>query len=121
MKKVLDFLYANIPRSFVNLVLTMDVRFVEELNKGGPFCSLMHSQTCPCAGFPSDTDRTILNEYIPQYQSNLVDLINSGIYDGRDDFTVVIQPFMAHTPLPMDGNSPDYSYFSTDCFHFSGM
>lgn len=119
VKKVLDFLYENVPRTFVNLVLVLDVRFVEELNKGGSFCQLMHSRTCPCGAFPTDADRALLNEYVPKYQELLVDLVNSGIYDTRDDFTVVIQPFLAHTPLPMDGDLPDYSYFSTDCFHFS--
>jgi phospholipase B1 len=123
IQTTLDFFHANIPRALVNLVLVLDVRDVEKLNAGGPVCSLLHSNTCPCAAFPpTPEDRVILNEWIPLYQSKLVDLVNTGRYDTKPDFTVVVQPFMAHTPLPLQPNGePDYNYFAPDCFHFSGL
>jgi phospholipase B1 len=121
VRETLDFLHANFPRTFVNLVLILDFRHVEELNAGGLFCSLMHRNTCPCCAYPSDADREALAKYIPEYKGRLIDLINSGRYDTKDDFTVVIQPFMADTPLPRTpSGDPDYSYFAPDCFHFSG-
>ena len=59
------------------------------------------------------------------YQQYLIDLVNSGRYDHSDDFTVVIQPFMAHTQVPIVKNTDkqqiDFSYFAPDCFHFSGL
>ena len=47
--------------------------------------------------------------------------MNTGKYDTHDDFTVVVQPFMAHTKLPLKEGEIDYSYFAPDCFHFSGL
>lgn len=51
----------------------------------------------------------------------LVDLINSGVYDVEDSFSVIVQPFMEQYSPPMTANSenPDYSYFAPDCFRFS--
>jgi phospholipase B1 len=123
IQTTLDFFHANIPRALVNLVLVLDVRDVEKLNAGGPVCSLLHSNTCPCAAFPpTQGDRDILDQWLPLYQSKLVDLVNTGRYDTKPDFTVVVQPFMAHTPLPLQPNGePDYNYFAPDCFHFSGL
>jgi phospholipase B1 len=122
IQDALDFFHANIPRAFVNLVLVLDVRSVETLNAGGLVCELLHSNTCPCAAYPrNQTDRDILAQYINEYQQKLIDLVNTGRYDTKNDFTVVVQPFMSRTPLPLDGNGqPDYSYFAPDCFHFSG-
>ncbi len=116
----MDYLHENFPRTFVNLVLVLDVRGVEKLNEGGPVCQLFHDKTCPCAAFPTDDDRKTLDQWIPLYHKYLIDLINTGKYDTRDDFTVVIQPFMAHTKTPLIDGEIDYSYFAPDCFHFSG-
>lgn len=50
--------------------------------------------------------------------------VDSGRYDTRDDFTVVIQPFMKLFNAPRDralwGTEViDISYVTYDCFHFS--
>uniref|UniRef100_A0A8B9GJ96 Phospholipase B1, membrane-associated n=1 Tax=Amazona collaria TaxID=241587 RepID=A0A8B9GJ96_9PSIT len=48
-------------------------------------------------------------------------LINSGRYEEREDFAVVMQPFFRNTLLPLDeDNKPDMRFFAADCFHFSG-
>jgi phospholipase B1 len=121
IQDALDFFQANIPRALVNLVLVLDVRSVEILNAGGLVCELLHSNTCPCAAYPpSQQDRDLLDQYVTEYQQKLVDLVNTGRYDTKNDFTVVVQPFMARTPLPLVDGEPDYSYFAPDCFHFSG-
>ena len=123
VRQALDYLQENVRRAFVNLVLVLDVRGVKELNAGGPVCRLLHSRTCPCAAFPLGNDSALLEQWLRQYHQNLIDLVNTGRYDqpGREDFTVVVQPFLAHTKLPrtLDGQI-DYSFFAPDCFHFSG-
>lgn len=120
VKQTLDYFSVHFKKTFVNLVLVLDIRGVKELNEGF-VCNTLHGRTCPCAAFPSERETKTLDEWIPQYHQKLIDLVNSGLYDQRDDFTVVIQPFMAKTQLPrtFDGN-PDFSYFAPDCFHFSG-
>jgi phospholipase B1 len=111
----------HFPRTFVNLVLVLDVRNVEKLNAGGNVCRLLHNRTCPCAAFPTPDDRKTLNDWLHLYHQYLLDLVNPGRYDTRPDFTVVVQPFMAHTQLPLIDGQIDYSYFAPDCFHFSGL
>lgn len=122
VRDTLDRLYnANLPRTLVNLVLVLDVRAVKELKDGNIVCGLLHKFVCKCAAYPTEEQENILSQWIPQYQQGLVDLVNSGRYDGRDDFTVVVQPFLAHTQPPRKKEKVDFSYFAPDCFHFSGM
>ena len=118
----MDKLYnASIPRTLVNLVLPPDVRGFKESVNNNSICQAFLQKICPCAAFPTTEQAKILDDYIAKYQELLENLINSGQYDGRDDFTVVIQPFMAKTRLPIQNNDTiDYSYLSPDCFHFSG-
>jgi phospholipase B1 len=112
---------APLPRTFVNLVLVLDVRNVKDLNSGGFVCQTLHKRTCPCAAFPTPEQAKALDVYVGAYQDILIDLVNSGRYDGREDFTVVIQPFMSKTKLPYKtDHTIDFSYFAPDCFHFSG-
>jgi len=99
----------------------LDIRGVRELNEGGTVCQMLHKRSCPCAAFPTDDDVKTLDDYVPRYHQALMDLVDSKRYDGRPDFTVVIQPFMAKTRIPRtEKHEIDYSYFAPDCFHFSG-
>ncbi|CAF3277505.1 unnamed protein product [Rotaria socialis] len=124
IRDTLDRLYnANLPRTLVNLVLVLDVRSVKELKDGNFICGLLHKYLCPCAAYPTEEQEKILAAWIPQYQQGLIDLVNTGRYDGREDFTVVVQPFLTHTQPPRKAdkdNKIDFSYFAPDCFHFSG-
>ena len=45
-------------------------------------------------------DDTGLENFISAYQSELRDLIDSGRYDDREDFTVVAQPFLRDVTTP---------------------
>ena len=95
---------------------------MKELNSGGFVCQVLHRRTCPCAAFPTAEQQKILDDYIPRYQQLLIDLVSSGRYDTRDDFTVVLPTFLAKTHLPRNENHKiDFSYFAPDCFHFSGQ
>ncbi|CAF4396932.1 unnamed protein product [Rotaria sp. Silwood2] len=120
VRATLDVLYkANLPRTLINLVPVLDIRPVKELKNGNIVCGLLHKSVCPCAAYPTKEDETIINDWIPKYQQGLVDLVNSGRYDGRDDFTVVVQPFFTQTTPPRKNDKIDFSYFAPDCFHLS--
>jgi len=122
VRDTLDKLYnASIPRILINLVLAPDVRGIKHFNNGSYICRTLLKRICPCAASPTAEQAKILDDYIPQYHQVLLNLINSGRYEERDDFTVVIQPFMTKTKLPYkDNNTIDFSYFAPDCFHYSG-
>jgi phospholipase B1 len=122
IRLALDKLYnVSIPRTLINLVLSFDVRGFKEYTNDSYICQTLLQKICPCAAFPTVEQTKILDDYIPRYQELLENLINSGRYDNRDDFTVVIQPFMTKTQLPIQNNRTiDFSYLSPDCFHFSG-
>ncbi|XP_023933662.1 phospholipase B1, membrane-associated [Lingula anatina] len=118
IKAALDTLYASVPRAFVNLVQIFDIGPVAELGTGF-ICGLVHDSVCGCGH--DARNREALRDLAHQYQAATEALINGGRYDGREDFTVVLQPFLQETTPPRKSNGdPDLSYFAPDCFHFSG-
>lgn len=120
LKKALDYFHANVPRAFINMVQILDIAIVKALNANF-VCDTLHFFLCKCAAFPADSeDEQRLQEETERYRNQLSDLIQSGIYDTRDDFTVVLQPFFSKTlPPSSEDGSPDLSYFAPDCFHLS--
>lgn len=113
----LDILYKELPRTFVNLVTMVDAFLCRQLNIGA-LCTAIHLYECPCGAFwPFYSSTKRLNEAFQQETENLV---NSGRYDDKDDFAVVLQPFFQKTNLPRtDDGAVDTSFFAPDCFHFS--
>lgn len=117
VKAALDIFHAQLPRTLVNFVTVLNVAELEDLHVGLS-CQFMQGFLCDCA--IDEKTRPVVNDGVLKYQAATNELISSGVYDTRDDFTVVIQPFMEHMTVPSkpDG-SPDFSYFTKDCFHFS--
>jgi phospholipase B1, membrane-associated len=93
---------------------------VKFLNKG-LICSLLHRFVCSCAAYPKDDEaERKLVDLFHKYTEYTQELVDSGDYDGRDDFAVVLQPFMKAMRLPrLDNGKVDFSYFAPDCFHLS--
>ena len=89
--------------------------------KKGIVCKTFHSRECPCGSPKTAESAAQLQVYISEYQQKLGELIASGRYENRDDFTVVLQPFgeKFRSPRLPDGTI-DFSYLAPDCFHFSG-
>jgi len=118
IKKAIDVFNASVPKAFVNLVEVLDLSILPDLSKGF-ICPMLHKYLCKHIASGKDNDK--VKELIGQYNKKIEDLIGSGKYDKRDDFTVVIQPFFRETTYPKQSNGqPDWSYFAPDCFHFSG-
>ena len=122
IRLALDRLYnASIPRMLINLVLPPDIRGYQEYSNDMPVCQMLLKKICPCTALLTTEQAGTLDSYTSQYQELLRNLTVSGRYDTRDDFAVVIQPFMSKTQLPLKSNQTiDVSYLSPDCFHFSG-
>jgi len=122
IREALDKLHAQVPRAYVNLVSMLDIA---ELNKGQLTftCRLLSAFLCNCVTYADNNALAEIRDVNAQYQDALRELVGSGRYDTRDDFTVVLQPFFENTPIPLSssGNGEaDLTYFSPDCFHFSG-
>ena len=121
IRQGLDILYEQVPRVFVNLVTIFNVSEMKHLNKG-LLCSTLHHFVCDCAAFPKSTEQEIeLKNLYKNYQQLTEELVASDRYkQKREDFAVVIQPFMKNLELPKKANGQiDFTYFAPDCYHLS--
>jgi len=117
VKAALDILHARMPRTLVNFVTVLNVAELEDLHEGLT-CKTMQGFLCDCA-INQNTREQVRVANI-EYQRLTNALIDSGIYDTRNDFTIVRQPFMEHMKVPTTASGlSDFSYFAPDCFHFS--
>ncbi|CAF4107567.1 unnamed protein product [Rotaria sordida] len=117
VKGALDILKARMPRTLVNFVTVLNVAELEDLHEGVR-CQTLQNFLCDCAVDKKTREQVRVANI--EYQRVTTELIDSGIYDTSNDFTVVRQPFMEHMKVPAKGDgSADFSYFSPDCFHFS--
>ena len=116
IQKTLDYFRDNLPRTLVSLVLTLDVRGIEEVP--GITCRNMQKTFCKCVF--DDSWKPTLNGLVTGYIKSTEDLISTGRYDTKDDFSVVVQSFMTKmTPPKTSSGASDYTYFAPDCFHLS--
>ena len=117
IEEALDFLQANVPRLFVNVVLAIDVTRLHELDNIGQ-CEALHLWLCPCSSATEEA-RERVKGYAKEYQSRVSELLRQEKYTSGDNFTAVAQPFFSDIDIPKDDEGkPDRSYFAPDCFHF---
>ncbi|XP_074144393.1 phospholipase B1, membrane-associated isoform X2 [Sminthopsis crassicaudata] len=122
--KALDILHNEVPRAFVNVVNMLTISSLRELYKeekiNCPRTILRYLCSCVLEIQDNSTELATLIELNKQYQEKTRNLINSGRYDTRDDFTVVLQPFLERVSMPKTPEGlPDHTFFAPDCFHFS--
>ncbi|XP_026738248.1 phospholipase B1, membrane-associated-like [Trichoplusia ni] len=123
LAKALDYLHKHLPRTIVNLVPVLDVSVSIRVLRP-MMCRLMHSLFCTCFHHQGGNELYDLVRMARLYQKAEVALVESGRYDTRPDFTVLVQPFMRlfNAPLPPTRPLPlviHQSYITHDCFHFS--
>ncbi|UJR23053.1 hypothetical protein I4U23_026078 [Adineta vaga] len=118
IKVALEKLYNGMPRTFVNFVTVLNVAELEDLHEG-IVCTNMQVFLCDCA-INKDTREQVRVANI-EYQKRTNALIDDPSFcSGRDDFTIVRQPFMEHMKVPTtSAGLADFTYFAPDCFHFS--
>ncbi|XP_037296711.1 phospholipase B1, membrane-associated [Manduca sexta] len=122
LAKALDYLHEHLPRTIVNLVPVLDVSVSVRVLRP-MMCRLMHSLFCSCFHQGGNELEDIVR-MSRLYQKAEMMLVESGRYDTRPDFTVVLQPFMRlfNAPFPPTPPLPlviHQSYITHDCFHFS--
>lgn len=116
IQDALQILHDGLPRTYVAVAGILLVPEVDVMDK--PLCKIMHQQFCSCG-----MDLSIRNEFwniTRDYQVTLQAMVESGIFDDKEDFTASLLPALHNTHMPrLPDGTPDYSYFSADCFHFS--
>ncbi len=88
-----------------------------------PFpCRPIHTFSCPCLFDRKTTrphSRASVQKILDKYLRGLERVVNSGRYDGKKDFTVVLQPFTINARLPKARSGGlDLRFLSPDCFHW---
>ncbi|KAK6633750.1 hypothetical protein RUM43_001338 [Polyplax serrata] len=124
LMEALDYLYDYMPRTFVNLIPVLDVT-VSVRQKRSIVCRFLHRLFCTCFHTGRDVDEyDVISQLVLDYQDAERQLVQSGRYDTKEDFTVVLQPFMTAFNSPADKSQRykpfiDKSFITYDCFHFS--
>ncbi|XP_053366028.1 phospholipase B1, membrane-associated [Clarias gariepinus] len=124
IRDALDILQKQVPRVLVNLVELFNIVPLRQLHQDfSLLCpTWLVESICPCVVNPAEgsSDLQALIEINKAYQIATRNLVDSGRYKIRSDFTVVLQPFFRDMTFPVlpDGR-PDRSFFAADCFHLS--
>ncbi|XP_026276110.1 phospholipase B1, membrane-associated-like [Frankliniella occidentalis] len=121
----LDALMALLPRTLVVVVIAPDVGFKDALGPLPPWCEVMNRFECPCIFGDRFQDAIPRHrEVYKEVQRMQREVVAMERFRTREDFAVVSAPFMSGPGqllpfLAPGGNGTDWTFFSTDCFHFS--
>ncbi|CAP23709.2 Protein CBG02892 [Caenorhabditis briggsae] len=110
----------NLPRTIVSLTGMFNMRMLRKIDKKKYFCEGLHTFECDCESNQKFTDDDIQGVCFG-YMDGEKDIQNTGMFDNKDDFTFVVQPFF-NGILDPPYSSPgvvDMTFFAPDCFHFS--
>ncbi|XP_051881411.1 phospholipase B1, membrane-associated [Pristis pectinata] len=124
IEEALDILHNEVPRAFVNLIEVLQLIPLRSLYQDKKLScprTLMR-MLCYCVVKPSENspELEMMSEANRAYQRSTQMLVESGRYDSREDFTVVLQPFFRHVQIPiLENGHLDTSFFAPDCFHLS--
>jgi len=114
MLATLDYLYANVPRLFVNLLPNLDITQMYQYKAG--VCSLLHGYECPCATSTNAGNRQAVSSGAKEYLSRAIRIAANFRSRNNKEFAVVVQPFLTESLIF------NRSYLSAaDCFHPSAI
>jgi len=121
VRKTLDILARDLPRTFVVLMSPIDVTIALDIVNKPKTCVLSHLYECPCLfGNEDQGGKRRVKWLVESYRKIAKQLSFQSQYN-RDDFTVEYLPTL-EIDLPevrVGGRSvPDLSLLAPDCFHF---
>ncbi|XP_013799269.2 phospholipase B1, membrane-associated [Apteryx mantelli] len=122
LQDTLDIFYEELPRVFVNMVEILELSGLRQIAASSSECAISEMNVCPCFLTPKESSSELqeMKRVNRDFQAEALQMVNSGRYEQREDFAVVMQPFFRNAFVPLDSNGkPDLSFFSADCFHFS--
>ncbi|XP_078398995.1 phospholipase B1, membrane-associated [Cetorhinus maximus] len=120
IEEALDMLHKQVPRAFINMVQILEMSGLRRIKKNTIGCALLQKNMCPCFLKLRETSPELaeIMRINKDYQTKLTALIYSGKYDTHEEFTVVLQPYLSNTIVPLNSTGqPDLSFFTVDCFH----
>jgi len=82
----------GLPKLFINLVLGIDITKLYELDDC--LCGILHYFECKCATSSDESVRQQVSQALFQYNQKLVSLRDEDEFNNREDFTIVLQPFL---------------------------
>ncbi|XP_068433215.1 phospholipase B1, membrane-associated-like [Clinocottus analis] len=118
----LDMFYKEVPRLLINLVAILQIDPLKSVTRNTLGCSLLQRTICPCVINPVENSPEFqeIKRINREYQAEIQHLISGNRYQGKEDFAVVLQPFLHNSFIPHIGEGEvDSSFFSLDCFHTS--
>uniref|UniRef100_A0A3P8RK67 Phospholipase B1, membrane-associated n=1 Tax=Amphiprion percula TaxID=161767 RepID=A0A3P8RK67_AMPPE len=115
----LEMLMNEVPRMIVNVVQILPMQTLREVQKPTPGCLLQSFCSCLIEPVPRSPELRELVEVNLEFQKRLEQLLHSDRFF-RDDFAVVLQPFLKHADPPrLQNGKIDMTFFTHDCFHFT--
>ncbi|CAB3404565.1 unnamed protein product [Caenorhabditis bovis] len=118
--QAVQILHDNLPRTIVSLTGMFNMRMLRKIDRKKYFCEGLHVFECDCESNKNFSDDDI-QDVCFGYMGGEKDIQDSGMFDDREDFTFVVQPFFNDIVDP-PYSSPgvvDMTFFAPDCFHFS--
>jgi len=110
----LEYLYANVPRLWVNLLPPLDITEMYQYKAG--VCSLLHGYECTCATSSNAANRAAVSSGVKEYFSRATRIAANFHARNNKEFAVVVQPFLIESKIF------NRSYLSAaDCFHPSAI
>jgi hypothetical protein len=105
----------------VTFLLISDASLLKTFKEVPLACTISHLFECPCLfGEATRPKWKRVFKIIKKWQQIDLEIAELPEFHDKDDFTIVSQPFTASITIPLDSRGiTDYSYLSTDCFHFS--
>nr|XP_057913453.1 phospholipase B1, membrane-associated isoform X2 [Doryrhamphus excisus] len=116
----LEMLMNEVPRMIVNVVQILPMQTLREVHKPTPGCLLQRS-FCSCLIEPVGRSAELreLVEVNLEFQRRLEAMLRGDRFF-REDFAVVLQPFLKHADPPrLPSGKIDMTFFTHDCFHFT--
>jgi len=112
--QALDYLRANVPRLFVNLVANLDITQIYSIKDG--MCGMLHPVECACAADSDVKVREATKVINLEYQKRAVTIAQHYASLNDNQFAAVVQPFLTQSVVS------SRSYLSAaDCFHPSAI
>jgi hypothetical protein len=121
LRLILNKIYNQIPRTFVNIVMMFNISQVYDIAMTSDYCIFMWETfcrgECPCMTEPSSTrnDRHIMDLHSQWYNERILKVVKFWQDKNLKDFKVVAQPFLTNLSIPKTLGLNFLSKF--DCFH----